>query len=40
MGALLAEEGRKAYVVSSLYAPDGALLALARSTWIAVRPSP
>jgi hypothetical protein len=37
MGALLAEEGRKAYVISSLYGADGGLLALARSTWIAVR---
>lgn len=34
---LAGAEGRKAEVHSSLYAPDGALLAWARATWIAVQ---
>jgi hypothetical protein len=37
MGDLVAEEGRKAQVVSTVYGPDGAVLALSRATWIAVR---
>jgi hypothetical protein len=39
MGALVGEEGRKAYVLSTVYAPDGAVLALAKATWIALPPS-
>ncbi|WBB79409.1 hypothetical protein O7606_25150 [Micromonospora sp. WMMD882] len=35
-GAVGGGEGRKALVHSSLYAPDGALLAYARATWIAL----
>ncbi|WP_416902544.1 hypothetical protein [Micromonospora echinospora] len=35
-GAAGGGEGRKALVHSSLYAPDGALLAHARATWIAL----
>lgn len=35
-GALAAIEGRKALVHSTLYGPDGAELARARATWIAV----
>jgi hypothetical protein len=35
-GAMAHAEGRKAEVHSSLYAPDGGLLAWARATWIAV----
>ncbi|MBX7265399.1 hypothetical protein KIF24_04605 [Micromonospora sp. Llam7] len=35
-GAAIAVEGRKALVRSSLYGADGALLAHARATWIAV----
>ncbi|MEO3817042.1 hypothetical protein [Plantactinospora sp. B24E8] len=35
-GALAAAEGRKALVHSTLYAPDGTVLARARATWIAV----
>ncbi|MDM4720578.1 hypothetical protein QTQ03_13670 [Micromonospora sp. WMMA1363] len=35
-GALAGAEGRKAEVHSSLYSPDGTLLAWARATWIAV----
>ena len=34
--AMVGGEGRKADVHTSLYAPDGALLAWARATWIAV----
>ena len=37
MGALVAEEPRKAYVVTTLYSEKGEPLALARSTWIALR---
>jgi hypothetical protein len=36
MGAFLAQEGRKADVISTVYGPDGAVLALARATWIAL----
>jgi hypothetical protein len=36
MGALVGEEGRKAYVLSTVYAPDGAVLAVAKATWIAL----
>ncbi len=35
-GAAVGTEGRKALVRTSLYGPDGALLARARATWIAV----
>ncbi|MGW4499418.1 hypothetical protein ACWENR_12520 [Micromonospora sp. NPDC004336] len=35
-GATVGGEGRKALVHTSLYAPDGTLLAWARATWIAV----
>ncbi|MGV9215534.1 hypothetical protein ACTFTM_27070 [Micromonospora sp. RB23] len=34
-GALIAVEGRKALVHTSLYGPDGTLLGAARATWIA-----
>jgi hypothetical protein len=40
MGALVAREGRKAHVLSTVYGPDGAVLALARATWIALNPAP
>ena len=36
MGALVATEGRKAEVLSTVYGPDGTVLALARATWIAI----
>jgi hypothetical protein len=36
MGQTTHTEGRKAHVVSTLYGPDGELLATARATWIAV----
>jgi hypothetical protein len=36
MGAVTGEEGRKAYVRSSLWTADGDLLAQARATWLAV----
>lgn len=36
MGAVTGQEGRKAYVRSSLWGPDGDLLAHARATWLAV----
>ncbi|MGC9668914.1 hypothetical protein ACNTMW_20440 [Planosporangium sp. 12N6] len=35
-GALVAQEGRKAHVVSTVYGPDGTVLALSRATWIAL----
>ncbi|MEU2663286.1 hypothetical protein [Micromonospora sp. NPDC007220] len=35
-GVMVGGEGRKALVHTSLYGPDGALLAWARATWIAV----
>ncbi|MEV4463109.1 hypothetical protein AB0J51_05740 [Micromonospora echinofusca] len=35
-GVMVGGEGRKALVHTSLYAPDGTLLAWARATWIAV----
>ena len=35
-----AREGRKAMVDTSLYGPDGAPLAAARATWMAVLPGP
>ncbi|WP_405429750.1 hypothetical protein [Micromonospora sp. NBC_00617] len=34
-GALIGVDGRKALVHTSLYGPDGALLGVARATWIA-----
>ena len=34
----LGEDGRKLYAGTALFAADGALLALARQTWIAPRP--
>jgi hypothetical protein len=36
MGALVATEGRKAEVLSTVYGPDGRMLALSRATWIAL----
>lgn len=36
VGAVVASEGRKALVHSTLYGPDGARLAHARATWIAI----
>ncbi|GAA1796869.1 hypothetical protein HC028_19650 [Planosporangium flavigriseum] len=36
MGACVGQEGRKAHVVSTVYGPDGAALAVARATWIAL----
>jgi hypothetical protein len=36
MGAMVGEEGRKAFTVSTLYGPAGTVLATARSTWIAL----
>jgi hypothetical protein len=36
MGAFLAQEGRKAHVLSTVYGSDGAVLARARATWIAL----
>jgi hypothetical protein len=36
MGAFLGQEGRKADVISTVYGPDGTVLALARATWIAL----
>jgi hypothetical protein len=36
VGAPVATQGRKAQVHSTVYAPDGAPLAVARATWIAV----
>lgn len=36
VGTLRREEGRKAFTASSLYAPDGALIATAEHVWIAV----
>ena len=38
MGVTVAEDGRKAHVLSTVYGPDGAVLALARATWIAFAP--
>lgn len=38
-GAMVGAEGRKALVHSSLYGPDGTLLAYARATWIALPPT-
>ncbi|MGC1212367.1 MAG: hypothetical protein WA890_13995, partial [Micromonospora sp.] len=38
-GTMVGAEGRKALVHSSLYGPDGALLAYARATWIALPPA-
>jgi hypothetical protein len=40
MGALVSEEGRKAHVITTVYSPDGTVLALAAATWIAVPPPP
>jgi hypothetical protein len=37
-GALLGTEGRKAHVATTLYGPDGTVLAVAKATWIAVTP--
>ena len=36
MGESLGEEGRKAYVRSTLYGPQGTILAHANATWIAI----
>ncbi|HLL68606.1 MAG TPA: hypothetical protein VK453_23250 [Micromonosporaceae bacterium] len=36
MGATTSTHGRKAHVVSSMYGPDGGLIATARAVWIAV----
>ncbi|NJC70904.1 hypothetical protein HC031_14435 [Planosporangium thailandense] len=36
MGAFEGQEGRKAQVISTVYGPDGAVLAVARATWIAI----
>jgi hypothetical protein len=36
MGAFVAVDGRKAQVLSTVYGTDGAVLALARATWIAI----
>jgi hypothetical protein len=36
MGAFVGQEGRKAHVISTVYGSDGAVLALARATWIAI----
>jgi hypothetical protein len=36
MGAFLGQEGRKAQVLSTVYGPEGGVLALARATWIAL----
>jgi len=36
MGAVTGQDGRKAYVRSSLWGPDGDLLAHARATWLAL----
>jgi hypothetical protein len=35
-GEMVGEEGRKAYVRSTVYAPDGHVLATARATWLAL----
>lgn len=35
-GAMVGEDGRKAYVRSTLYGPDGRALATARATWLAL----
>jgi hypothetical protein len=40
MGALVAQEGRKAHVVTTVSGPDDRVLALARATWIALPPAP
>jgi hypothetical protein len=36
MGAFLGQEGRKASVISTVYGPDGTVLALSLATWIAL----
>jgi hypothetical protein len=36
MGAHVGGEGRRASVLSTVYGPDGALLATARATWVAI----
>jgi len=36
MGAMVGEDGRKGFTVSTLYSPAGTLLATARATWIAL----
>ena len=35
-GVMLAEDGRKAHVLTTLYGPDGAVLARSRATWLAL----
>jgi hypothetical protein len=35
-GALASTEGRRALVHTTLYGPDGAELARARATWVAI----
>ena len=39
MGRHLAEDGRKTFTATTLYAPDGRVLARARHTWITVDPT-
>jgi len=36
MGAMVGEDGRKGFTVSTLYSPAGIVLATARATWIAL----
>jgi hypothetical protein len=38
MGATVADEGRKAQVLSTVYGSDGAVLARARATWLRLPP--
>lgn len=40
MGRMVGEDGRKAYAHTTLYAPNGAVLADARATWVALPTSP
>jgi hypothetical protein len=35
-GEMLGEDGRKAYSRSTLYSPRGDVLAVARTTWVAI----
>jgi hypothetical protein len=36
VGRMTGEEGRKAYALTTVYSPTGAVLATARATWIAL----
>jgi hypothetical protein len=36
MGAMTGEQGRKAFTLTTLYGPDGTVLAAARATWVAI----